>query len=427
MKLQKKFIVTTFIATIVLTISALSIDARAVSNKICPTPLPQQYQHLDAGEMLSAYVANWDVYGPNKYNIENIEPIAHRLTHIIYAFMKPDEMTGVCRPHDNWADIGAVDDYQTKVGGNFAKLLELKKKHPHLKILLSIGGGTYNKNFIKIAQNQKMLMQFAKSCVEMLDFYHHDFQHFQDKSWQKTHFKYHGLFDGLDIDWEWDAGALTPALSESFSKFIHELRRLLQIRKKATKQESLLAIALQATPSIYKTLNLTALAQDVDWFHLMAYDFFGPGNETIGFNAPICSTWSVYSIDGALQRIMEQGLSPEKMVLGLPLYGYMYENTDGYNAKIDKKSKSKHVSYNNIQKNYLDHPEFEKQWDEFGLVPSLYNSKKRVFISYDGHESMAHKVEFAKDKKMRGVVLWRLSGDDDKNTMVHAIADALSS
>jgi|GEM_PF-745414 len=413
------------IVTIFLMLNVASVDADQVSSKICPTPLPSQYQHLNAGDMLSAYVANWDVYGPNKYQIENIEPIAHRLTHIIYAFMKPDDILGVCRPHDLWADIGAVNDFQSKIGGNFAKLLELKKKHPHLKILLSVGGGTYNKNFIKIAQNQKKLIKFAQSCVDMLDFYDHDFKHYKDKSDQKTHFTYEGLFDGIDIDWEWDAGVLTPELSESFSTFIHELKRLLQIRKKRTKQESLLAIALQVTPSIYKTLNLSGLAKDVDWFNVMAYDFFGPNNETIGFNAPICSTWSVYSVDGALQRIMEQGLSPEKMVLGLPLYGYMYENTDGYNAKIAKNSNNKPVSYQHIKKNYLDHPEFEKQWDQFGLVSSLYNAKKRVFISYDCHQSMTHKVEFAKDKKMRGVVLWRLSGDDDRNSMVHAIADAL--
>ena len=158
----------------------------------------------------------------------------------------------------------------------------------------------------------------------------------------------------------------------------------------------------------------------------MAYDFFGPHNEQIGFNAPICGAWSVYSIDGAVQRIMEQGVSPAKMVLCVPLYGYVYENTDGYNAKIDKNNKSKAISYRMIKQKYIDHPEFQKKWDDFSHVPSLYNAKKRTFISYDEQESIAKKVEFAKDKKMRGVVVWRLSGDDDENTMMHTIADNLN-
>jgi chitinase len=76
----------------------------------------------------------------------------------------------------------------------------------------------------------------------------------------------------------------------------------------------------------------------VDWFNVMAYDFFGSHSATVGLNAPICGLWSLYSIDGAIDRIMKEQLSPEKMVLGLPLYGYVYENTDGYRAAIDKKN-----------------------------------------------------------------------------------------
>lgn len=395
------------------------------SQNICPSPLPEKYQDLQSGAMVSAYVANWDMYGAQSYKIEDIHKIAHKLTHVIYAFMKPDDVKGACHPHDLWADIGAVDDFQSKVGGNFAKLRELKRKHPHLKILLSVGGGTYNKKFITLAQDPKLLKKFAQSCVDMLDFYDHTFQHFQDKSKQTTHFTYKNIFDGLDIDWEWDAGVLNSRLSDAFTSFIHELRRLLDIRKKQTKQGALLSVALQVTPSIYKNLDLKAIAQDINWFHVMAYDFFGPHNENIGFNAPICSTWSVYSIDGAVQRIMEQGVSPAKMVLCVPLYGYLYENTDGYNAKIDKKNKSKAVSYKIIKTKYLNNAQFQKKWDDFSHVPFLHNEKKRIFISYDEQESIIKKVEFAQDKKMQGVVVWRLSGDDDENTMMHTIADAI--
>ena len=403
-----------FIAIFMTMMSLSRIDA---SNTMCPTPLPEQYQNVDAGRMLVAYVANWDVYGARNYKIEDIYPIAHRLTHIIYAFMKPDDVTGTCQPHDLRADFGITKSGVLKTSGNFIKLLQLKKQFPHLKILLSVGGGTYNKNFIAIAKNPKKLKLFAQSCVDMLDFY----------DYKGHHFKHKGVFDGLDIDWEWDAGTLTPQLSEAFTEFVYELRRLLQIRKKATKQNALLSVALQVMPSIYTNLNLTALAKAVNWFHVMAYDFFGPWNEIVGFNAPICSDKAIYSVDGAMQNIMEQGLSPAKMVLGLPLYGYIYENSGGHRKKIDKNNSNKAISYRTIKNNYINDPDFEKVWDDFGQVTSLYNPNDRIFISYDGHESMARKVEFAKDKKMQGVVLWRLSGDDDEHTIVHAIADALVS
>jgi len=414
MKLQK--------IIILLVLSAFYIDA---AQEICPTPVSKQYKSLKPGKMVSAYVANWDVYGARAYKIKDIHKIADKLTHIVYAFMKPDEVTGTCRSQDVWGDFGAVDDFQSKVGGNFAQLLELKKQFPHLKILLSIGGGTYNKNFVTLAQDSKKLQKFAKSCVDILDFYDHEFKHFQDKTDQITHFTYDGLFDGLDIDWEWDAHSLTPALSQSFTSFIHELRRLLEIRKKQTKQNGLLTIALQVSPSVYKNLNLVDLAKDINWFHVMAYDFFGPWSDQVGFNAPICSLQSKYSVDGAIQRIMEEGVSPKQMVLGLPLYGYLYENVDGYNGKVMKKNLVKAISYQTIKNKYVNNHDFLKTWDDFSLVSSLYSPQHRIFISYDDIESVSQKVEFAQDKKMLGVILWRLSGDDDYHTIVHTIVDTM--
>jgi GH18 family chitinase len=55
----------------------------------------------------------------------------------------------------------------------------------------------------------------------------------------------------------------------------------------------------------------------------------------------------------------------------------------------------------------------------------LYSKKDRTFITYDGQESLVKKVEFAKNKRMQGVVLWRLSGDDTQHSMVHVIATTM--
>jgi len=55
----------------------------------------------------------------------------------------------------------------------------------------------------------------------------------------------------------------------------------------------------------------------------------------------------------------------------------------------------------------------------------LYSESDRTFISYDGRDSLLRKIEFAKNKRLQGVVLWRLSGDDTHHSMVHAIAGAV--
>lgn len=396
----------------------------SASDQVCPSPLPQEYKNIKAGSVVAAYFGNWDVYGANHYQIEKIESVADQLTHLIYGFMKPDEVNGICKPHDIWADVGAYEGYQSKIGGNFAKMLDLKKKFPHLKILLSVGGGTYNKNFATIAQDSEKLMKFAQSCVDRLDFYDHPF--LMDNRYKRVnHLTYEGLFDGIDLDWEFTPSGVTEELSQAYTQFIQELRRLLDLRDQNRSAKSLLTVALQVTPKIYNNLNLSEIAKNISWFNIMAYDFYGPSSGQIGFNAPVCGKNSKYSVDGALQRIMQAGASPDKMVLGLPLYGYLYENTDGYNDYIDKKNKIKTITYHVIKSKYIDNASYKKSWDNKAGVPSLYDKKSRTFITYDDTQSLVEKTKLSKDKRMQGVVLWRLSGDDAQHSIVNTIADAV--
>jgi chitinase len=159
----------------------------------------------------------------------------------------------------------------------------------------------------------------------------------------------------------------------------------------------------------------------------MAYDFFGPSSGQIGFNAPLCSSLQKYSVDGAVHRIIQAGVSPDKMVLGLPLYAYVYENTDGYNAYIDKKNKIKTVAYHVIASKYIDNASYKKSWDGASRVPSLHSKQDRTFISYDDQNSLVEKTKLAIRNKMQGVVLWRLSGDDAAHTMVNSVAHMIQS
>lgn len=391
---------------------------------VCPTPLPEQYRSLKPGNIFTAYFTSWDMYSV-KYQVENIIPIADKITHLMYAFVKPDGQSGVCKLHDPWGDIGAVHGYETEVGGNFAKLIALKQQFPHMKILLSIGGGTYSKEFDQIAQSRKKLDLFAQSCVDMLDGYVHEYQNPDTKIKGSIRFDYTGLFDGLDIDWEWSAGFVTASQAKTYRYFMKKLRLLLLQKQKKTSKKYIVTSALQASPGIYMNLNVAEVASVVDWFHVMAYDFFGPNNALVGLNTPVCGRPAKYTVNGALHGIMSQGVSPHKLVLGIPSYGYVYENTRGKGRTFERTENTKAVSYAVIQEKYGRDVSFQRVWHDLERSSSLYNQDKKTFISFDDVASIETKVHFAKENRLRGVMLWKLAGDDKDHTLVRTITTHL--
>jgi len=385
---------------------------------LCPTPVPDVYKNIQPGNIRVGFFASWDVY-THDYQVQDMYSIANQLTHIVYAFVKPDSATGTCKLHDEWGDIGANFEFQTAVAGNFRKLQEFKKKFPHIKILLSIGGGKYASEFAQIA-DKNLLSRLAESCAQIIDSYTYYYDNPDTGKKGSIRFNYAGLFDGIDVDWEWE-DAVPQAHAKKYLEFMANLRNLLQKKRKGL----LLTADLQVNPNIYRSLPLAHIVKYVDWLHVMAYDFYSPNNDSVGLNAPICSLWSVFSIDGAFNRIINLGVPPYKMVMALPLYGYIFDNSNGFLTKYTKTdTASKAISYSLIQKNFLDDPLFKKQWHPLGKAPSLYNRKEKVFISYDDQASIREKVAFAKMKRLKGIALWKLSGDDQNHTLVKEVFDS---
>ncbi len=377
-----------------------------------------------ASPRMVGYYTEWSVYD-RKFDVSAIP--AAKLTHINYGFAKI--VNGECALFDSYAAIDKAYPGDTwnpgDLRGNFKQLQLLKKKHPHLKTLISVGGWTLSSPFSDVALTDASRKKFAKSCVAFM-------------------LKYG--FDGVDVDWEYpvsgglEGNKTRPEDKKNYTLLLAELRAQLDAQAKADKRGYLLTIAAPAGQNTFANLELDVVHKYLDWLNLMSYDFHGGWSEHTNFNAPLFASKTdptkdevvrtKFNVDSAVTAYLAAGVPPEKLVLGVPFYGR------GWTVAKDAKNNGlfqPHTKqlprgtwengvfdYKDIAVNYLG-KRGQRHWNDEAKVPYFYDDKTGLMMSYDDAESLKIKAQYARDKKLSGVMIWELSADDAKHTLLDAL------
>jgi chitinase len=337
-----------------------------------------------------AYVFTRDrVLGPN-------EVAAKKLTRINYAFA-------------NVTDGKVVEGFAHDKE-NFAILNGLKQQNPDLKILVSVGGWTWSKNFSDASLTKESRKIFIDSAVDFVTKYD---------------------LDGLDIDWEYpglkgDDNRFRPEDKENYTLLLKELRLRFNREGHRLHRHLYTSIATGSEQNFLEHTEMDRVQLYVDSINLMTYDMYG-GDKNTGHHSPLYEhpdDPKHVSSNKSVHSYLEAGVKPNKIVLGVPFYGKGWSNVAATKNGLFQSGTSAqnlHLDYGNIESTLLKPGSgYVRYFDYSSDSPYLYSANTQTWVDYEDAESLTHKALYVRDYRLGGMMFWEYTGDPD-NVLLDAI------
>ena len=324
---------------------------------------------------------------PRDRVLESSEIRADKLTHVNFAFAN---VVG-----------GRVVEGSPRDAENLRVLTGLRRDHPHLRILVSVGGWTWSKGFSDAALTAKSRRVFVASAVDFV--------------------RRHDL-DGFDVDWEYpglpgDGNPHRPEDKENFTALMADLRAALDREGARRGRPLLLTFAAGASREFLAHTEMAKVQAVVDFVNLMTYDFrvANPGAPA-GHHAnlyPSPADPRSHSADGAVKDFLAAGVPASKLVLGVPFYGRAWEGVSSPEGLYregrppSQRIDSSHPSLAAL----VGREGWVRAWDSAAQAPFLWNEARKAFVTYEDEESLRLKSRYVREKGLGGVMFWEYHAD----------------
>ncbi|KAH8596705.1 chitinase [Bisporella sp. PMI_857] len=295
------------------------------------------------------------------------------ISHVFYAFTHV-ATDGRIFLSDEWADAQMrVDD----AVGCLGSFMRLKETHPHLKLILSVGGGAASQNFATVAATAATRDNFGRSAKGMVDA---------------------SGFDGIDIDWE------HPTDAEQGRDF---LSLLAAVRLHLPDDGYLLSAALPAGAWALQHIDLYKAKDYLSFVNLMAYDFTGSWTNVAGHHAQLFpAVPGEPSGSAAVDYLIARGFPAKKILLGIPAYGRSFLGADGPGQAY---------SGHGGEEGTFEYKVLPRAGAE-EIVDTRVGAAFCVggdggFVTYDNPETVRIKAGYCKEKGLGGLFYWTGTAD----------------
>lgn len=178
-------------------------------------------------------------------------------------------------------------------------------------------------------------------------------------------------------------------------------------------------------------MKLAAMDKYLDFWNMMAYDYSGSWDTLTGHNAnwdPSASNPSStpYNTRQAISYYTANGVAANKIVVGMPLYGRAFANTDGpgrpFNGNGQGTWEAGYVFFTYvyrlglISRSVYDYKALPQAgatvYTDSQITASYsYDSAQRFLVSYDTPDIIRKKTDFIKNQGLGGGMWWESSAD----------------
>jgi chitinase len=384
------------------------------------------------------YYTNWSGYDRNFLVSDLVKNgTAARLTQLNYAFGFLDE-NGSCYSSDPWADYqrpftaeqsvsGKADEPGQALNGNLNQLKELKKKFPNLRISISLGGWTGSKYFSDAALTPASRAAHVKSCLDL---------------WLKGNIPglpagaAKGVFDGIDLDWEWPAGegnpgnVIRPEDKQNFAALVHEYRTQLDKLSWPVKDRYNLTAFLPAAPAqIDNGFDVPKLFKDLTFGTTQGYDYHGAWesvtNQQSAIDGPAGDPSSEeFSSQVTIDAYLSRGAPRNQLVMGVPFYSRGWTGVTNQNHGLFQPATGPAPA--TYEEGYEDYrllkaklPDFTVYRDEKAGFAWLFDGT--TFWTWDDPVEMARKAQYISQRDLGGAMIWSLDGDTQNGELISAL------